>query len=99
MPKNKEPTRSERLRTIAQQAGLCLMSAAITLGMTETPDHNNRIIIPNQPSFAMANEQNEFNNNSNDNNSILRRENQEESELKYISYSVTQRTPARSSRA
>ena len=94
MPVKTKITKPEKVLEIAQQAGLILMTAAVTLGMMEMPDRNSRVIIPNQPSFAMANEQNELNNNS---NNMQRREN-EESEKSYISYSVTQRTPARSGR-
>lgn len=69
------------------------MTAAVTLGMLEMPDRsNNRVILPSQPAFAWANENDELNNNN-----VLRRTN-EETEQHYISYSVAQRTPARSGR-
>lgn len=91
--KTKNPTKPEKLLELAQQTGLILMTAAVTLGMMELPNRpNSRIIIPSQPAFGMANEQDELNNNN-----VLRREN-EESEKSYVSYSVTQRTPARSGR-
>lgn len=90
--KTKTITTTDKALALAQQAGIILMTAAVTLGMTETTNRSNaRIIVPNQPSFAMATEQDEQNNN------VLRREN-EESEKTYVSYSVTQRTPARSGR-
>jgi hypothetical protein len=90
--KTKTITTPEKALALAQQAGIILMTAAVTLGMTETSNRTNaRIIVPNQPSFAMATEQDEQNNN------VLRRES-EESEKSYVSYSVTQRTPARSGR-
>lgn len=88
----KVPTKSEKALEIAQQAGLLLMSAAVTLGMLELPSSpDKRIILPNRPAFAWANEKGQSNNNT------LRRES-EETEQHYISYSVAQRTPARSGR-
>ncbi len=61
------------------------------MGMMELPDHSgNRIVLPNQPAFAWANE------NGGELNTLntLRREN-EESDQHYVSYSVVQRTPSR----
>lgn len=76
---------------VAQQAGLVLMTAAVTLGMLELPDHpNSRIVLPNQPALTFAGENEEANN-------PLRRE-REESAPHYISYNVAQRTPGRSGR-
>ncbi len=81
------------LTELSRQAGLLLMSAAVTVGMLELPDKgNSRIVVPNQPAFAWANE-----NDASNNQNVLRREN-EETEQHYISYSVAQRTPARSGR-
>ncbi|HVX24412.1 MAG TPA: hypothetical protein VG992_03675 [Candidatus Saccharimonadales bacterium] len=78
----------DQIHQAAEQAGLVLMSAAVTLGMIEMPDHPNaRIVLPNQPILAVE-ENSELNN-------PLRRE-KEEVEQHYISYSVAQRTPARS---
>jgi hypothetical protein len=89
----KVPTKSEKLCELAQQASMILMTAAVTLGMTELPGHpDKRIVLPNQPAFAWANDKGESNNNN-----TLRRESQE-TEQHYISYSVAQRTPARSGR-
>jgi hypothetical protein len=89
----KAPTKSEKLCELAQQASMILMTAAVTLGMTELPGHpDKRIVLPNQPAFAWANDKGESNNNN-----TLRRESQE-TEQNYISYSVAQRTPARSGR-
>jgi len=79
------------LNLLAQQTGLLLLSAAVTAGMLELPDRGSRIVVPNQPAFAWANENEPTNNNS------VRREN-EETEQHYISYSVAQRTPSRSGR-
>lgn len=92
MSRNTKNTKTalEQINTVAQQAGLILMTAAATVGMLELPDHSaGRIIVPNQPALALAGENAEVNNNT------LRRE-KEEVEQHYISYSVTQRTPARS---
>jgi hypothetical protein len=89
----KVPTKSEKLLELTQQASMILMTAAVTLGMTELPGHpDKRIVLPNQPAFAWANDKGESNNNN-----TLRRESQE-TEQHYISYSVAQRTPARSGR-
>ena len=86
-------TTSDKLYRAAQQGGLLLMSAAVTLGMLELPDRpNSRVILPSQPAFAWANQnQNPANGNT------LRRES-EETAPHYISYSVVQRTPTRSGR-
>lgn len=83
-------TNSNKIVQLSQQAGLLLMSAAVTLGMLELPDRATRIVVPNQPAFAWANEKEQ-------NQNTLRRES-EETEQHYISYSVAQRTPARSGR-
>lgn len=83
----------EKLSHIAQQAGLMLMTAAATLGMLEAPDKvNSKIVVPNQPSFAFAE-----NNIEDSMNNPIRRE-REETGPHYISYSVSQRTPSRSGR-
>jgi hypothetical protein len=89
--KTKTPTTTDKLYQAAQQTGLLLMTAAVTLGMLELPEHPNaKVILPSQPAFAMANENEQLNN-------PIRRE-KEESAPHYISYSVVQRTPARSGR-
>ena len=81
-------TAMDQINDATQNAGLLLMTAAVTLGMVELPEHlNNRIVIPNQPSYAQVG-----NNVQNDN--TLRRE-REESAPHYISYSTVQRTPSR----
>ena len=68
------------------------MTAAATVGMLELPEHpNSKIVTPSQPSFAMAIENSEQTN-------PIRRE-REETAPHFISYNVTQRTPARSGRA
>lgn len=82
----------DQLAEVAQQAGLILMTAAVTLGMLELPEHgNSRIVLPNQPAMVFAGE-------NQDNNNPLRRE-REETAPHYISYSINQRTPARSGRS
>jgi len=87
------PTTASKLYTTAQQAGLLLMSAAVTFGMLELPDRpDSRVVLPSQPAFAWAN-QNQDPNNGN----TLRRES-EETAPHYISYSESQRTPSRSGR-
>ena len=87
--KNTKTTLSQ-INTVAQQAGLMLMTAAATVGMLELPDHSaGKIVVPNQPALTFAGENAEVNNNQ------IRRE-KEEVEQHYISYSVAQRTPARS---
>jgi hypothetical protein len=86
-------SRTAALTEIGRQAGLLLMSAAVTFGMLEVPDRpSTRIVLPAQPVFAWANENEEINSSN-----TLRREN-EETEQHYISYSVAQRTPSRSGR-
>ena len=82
-------TATGQLGELAQQVGILLMTAAATAGMLELPTHPSaKIALPSQPSFAFANEDEEINN-------PIRRE-QEETMPHYISYSVSQRTPARS---
>lgn len=72
------------------QAGLVLMTAAATIGMVELPEHPNKVIVPNQPVFAVATDTNER-------GSTLRRE-REETAPHYISYNTSQRTPGRTGR-
>lgn len=88
-------TTPEKLAELTQQAGILLMSAALTVGLVELPDEaKQKIIMPNQPSFAFA--QNEGGNNGSDN--ALRRE-REETGPHYISYNTSQRTPGRTGKA
>lgn len=74
------------------QAGLVLMTAAATIGMVELPEHPNKVVVPNQPVFAVASD---TYNNERDN--PLRRE-REETAPHYISYNTSQRTPGRTGR-
>jgi hypothetical protein len=91
MSKNKNVLNNtvENLQQVAAQLGIMLMAAATVTGMLELPDRaNSRIVLPGQPSFVLATENEELNN-------PVRRE-REETGPHYISYSVSQRTPARS---
>lgn len=89
--KTKTNATLDKVTEVASQAGLVLMTAAVTLGMLEMPDHpNSKIIMPNQPSFVLAGENEEANN-------AIRRE-REDTVPHYISYSEVQRTAARSGR-
>ncbi len=64
------------------------MTAAATLGMLELPEHpNSRIVLTSQPVFAMTTQ------NTHQNNPIRRE--REETSPHYISYSVVERTVAR----
>lgn len=81
----------EMLAQASQQAGLMLMTAAVTIGMVELPEHpNSKIVVPNQPSFAFAND----NNGEENLNNPMRRE-REEAGPHYTSYAINQRTPSR----
>jgi hypothetical protein len=81
----------DQLATIAQHAGLVMMTAAATVGMLELPEHPNKVIVPNQPAFAFAGENTNVNS---ENNNPIRRE-KEEVETHYVSYASYQRTPGR----
>ncbi|HVV25876.1 MAG TPA: hypothetical protein VHC21_02495 [Candidatus Saccharimonadales bacterium] len=89
--KNKHNPTLDKINEVAAQAGLVLMTAAVTLGMLELPDHaNSKVVMPSQPSFVLANENEEANN-------PIRRE-REDTEPHFISYSEVQRTASRSGR-
>lgn len=79
----------DKLAETAQRAGVLLLTAAVTFGMLELPDHSKRVIVPSQPLPESVD-----NENTNHNSNTLRRE-REETGPHYISYSVTQRTPGR----
>lgn len=88
-------TSSDKLAELTQQAGVLLMTAAFTFGLVEMPEgHNTKVVVPNQPAFAVA--QNGGGETGPDNN--LRRE-REETGPHYTSYSVAQRTPGRMGKA
>lgn len=88
-----DKTSKEVLGELSQQLGLVLMTAAVTFGMLEMPEHSTKVIVPNQPAFALAHE----NGGGDGANNTLRRE-REETGPHYISYSVAQRTPGRHGR-
>jgi hypothetical protein len=88
--KNEKTFQDRSLETV-QQLGIALMAAATLMGVVEIPEHANRVNMQAQPAFAFAAEHAE-------NGSTLRRE-REETGPHYISYDLTQRTPARSGKA
>jgi hypothetical protein len=112
--KNKNSkTAADKLSTVAMQAGLLLMTLATTLGMTELPDHPNKVVLPNRPAFALASNvtNNAYNNATNNSSAANFRLNQEqptattvlrsereETAPHYITYSTIQRTPSRTGR-
>ncbi|HEX4774867.1 MAG TPA: hypothetical protein VH234_05100 [Candidatus Saccharimonadales bacterium] len=85
--KTKKVTTAEKISQAATQAGYILMTAIATVGMMDLPNHpEKRIVLPNRPSFAFAE-----NTIESEGNNPLRRE-REETAPHYISYSVVQRT-------
>ena len=94
MSKNKKNQKAtDKITEAAARSGFMLMAAAATLGMLELPEHpNNRIVMPNQPVFAMAVQNGEEPGQAA--NQMLRE--REEVAPHYMSYSVAQRTPSRS---
>ncbi len=86
--------KTDKAMMVSSQLGLLLMSAAATLGMLELPDHGRGPLVINtsRPTFAFGIQ------NSDQNENTLRRE-RDESAPHYISYSITQRTPARSGKS
>lgn len=89
--KNKKVLTAGLAKNLTKQIGTALMASAVTVGMLELPGHtNSKVIIPSQPAFVFAEE------NNTDNNQ-LRRE-REETAPHFISYSETQRTASRSGR-
>lgn len=92
MMATKTKTSKDKLLQASQQAGLALMTAAVTLGMLEMPDHaNSKVVVPNQPAPAFS-----YDKEAGENNPIRRE--REDTEPHYISYSVSQRTPSRHGR-
>jgi hypothetical protein len=91
-------TNPEKLAEFTQQLGLLLMTAAFTIGMVEMPEHGagQKVIVPNQPSFAFAQNENEGGAPNGDN--TMRRE-REEAGPHYVSYNLSQRTPGRTGKA
>jgi hypothetical protein len=88
--KTKNETVIDKINDTAMQAGVVLMTAAVTLGLVDVPQTNKpdkRVVLPaNKPAFAFAGENEELN--------PIRRE-REETGPHYVSYAVNQRTPGR----
>jgi hypothetical protein len=78
--------------SLTAKLGITLMSIATTFGMVDLPSHlRAQITVPTaRPAYAYVNE-------SNDKTNSLQRV-REDTETNYVSYSVSQRTPARSGR-
>lgn len=85
-----ETLKDHSLETV-QHLGIALMAVATLMGVVEVPEHGNRTPMMMQPSFVFAAEPAE-------NGSTLRRE-REETGPHYVSFGVSQRTPARSGKA
>lgn len=88
--KTVETFKDRSLETV-QQLGFVLMAAATLVGVVEMPEHGNRMNMLVQPTFTFAS-------GHSGSGSTLRRE-REETAPHYISYEITQRTPARSGKA
>lgn len=81
---------TDKLAEITQQAGVLAMTTAALLSVIQLPDQPKKLaILPKAMTLAPALAEEDTNQ--------LRRE-QEETAPHYISYSVAQRTPARSGR-
>jgi hypothetical protein len=84
-------TAQNNLTHLAAQLGIVLMTAATVTGMMELPNHpNNKVVLPGQPAYILASEDEEINN-------PVRRE-REETAPHFISYSETQRTTSRAAK-
>lgn len=79
----------EALGEATRRLGFAAMSAALIFSLLELSDEAKRAIMPSQPVFVNAGE--------NDTNNPARRE-REETAPHFISYSEVQRTPSRSGR-
>ncbi|MEK7594827.1 MAG: hypothetical protein AAB436_04270 [Patescibacteria group bacterium] len=88
--KNKNTKTIDRLAETAQQAGLVLMAAAVTIGMVEVSEHLRKVVVPTSATFAV-----EANAPQGGHDNPIRRD-REETGPHYVSYSAFQRTPARS---
>lgn len=83
----------ESFAEAGKNAGIVIMAAAAVTGMLELPNHQDtKVTLLNQPVLAFAG-----NNTANDNPLRREKESTETSSVQ-ISYSATQRTPARSIR-
>lgn len=90
--KNSQTT-LDRAAIVAQQAGLVLMSAAFTLGMIDIAEQiKGKVIVPTQSSFAV-----EAVSPQGGHDEPIRRD-REETHPHSASYSINQRTQARSGR-
>lgn len=83
-------TLSDKLNSFAMQAGLVLMAGAATLLMVELPEHPNKVVVPNQPAFAMASDA-----GTAERHSVPERSHREETHPHQASYGTLQRTPGR----
>ena len=91
--KTKTENLSEKLNRLSSGIGIAVLSLASTYGMVDLPAHARaQILSPARPVFAYANN----NYISGKNNPIQKT--REETEQNYVSYSVIQRTPGRSSK-
>ena len=89
--KTKNQTTTEKVAEASKQAGILLMTAAATIGFLDLPNQpDKRVVLPIRPTFAFAE-----NNIEPEANNPIRRE-REETAPHYVSYSVSQRTVARS---
>lgn len=81
----------EQITDASQQVGLLLMTAAVTLGMVEIPQHpNSKIVLPAEAIYAQVGGAGA----GEENNGTLRRE-KEEHGPHFVGYSNIQRTHAR----
>jgi hypothetical protein len=84
---------SNKFNNLSYGLGVVMLSLASTYGMLDLPQHARaQILSTSRPAFAYANS----NDNSGKNNPIQKT--REETEQNYVSYSVSQRTPGRSSK-
>lgn len=81
---------TEAITETAQRVGFFIMAATMTLSMLDSPNEAKRIVLPNQPALGWIGQ-------SENGSNQIRRE-REETAPHFISYSVVQRTPARSGR-
>ncbi len=88
--KTKNKKALDNLTQVIKSTGVVMMAAAVTLGLVELPqdEEKRRAVVPARAVFAFAGESSEQDSNP------LRRE-REESGPHYISYGVTQRSPGR----
>jgi hypothetical protein len=90
--KTKNENLSEKFNQISTGIGIAVLSLASTYGMIDLPSHARAIVPTTRPAFAYAND-----NYANSGSNPVQRT-REETEQHYVSYSVSQRTPGRSSK-